>query len=273
MSSESPTRPSERDRPPTARATALVMLASLVIAGLWIFPSLWYRSAIPSQGYAWFAESPTVAGWTYTNIPVGQAAESILVADRVVNGTFTAPGREVKVYSAKRYLKKENEIGLFSHTPDRCWTAVGWSIDPTDPDHLELPVHGVRLLLERRIFKAGLQRELVYFGALVGGRALPYRIDQYHAAGRKRSAGGGDRAGTWQRLMQTRLWSWAWESFSQRTPLSGPQQFVRISTPIREGEAAADELLRQFLASWLVPASYEGELQSFRQEPPASAPR
>lgn len=237
------------------------------VALLWAFPSLWYTSRPPDGAFQWFAEQDHVPGWSATNLPISKTAEAVLVGDKLVSAEYTrADGERVRVFSAKRYLKKENEIGLFSHTPDRCWTAVGWKIEPADPDFVEVPVHGVPMVFERRVYVFGAQRELVYFGALVGGRPLPYRLDQYLAAGATRKdIGHGDAHGTWHRIKQARVWSWAWDSFKNRTPLAGPQQFVRISTPLSSTDPrAADERLKAFLELWLQPTNYEAELAQWK---------
>lgn len=253
---------------PNARAAfRLVLPLAALVALLWWFPTVWYRDGAHEAAFRWFAEQAEIEGWTFKDPPISKTAEAVLVGDRMVSGEFTrADGTRIRVFSAKRYVKKEKEIGLFSHTPDRCWTAVGWRIEPTDPDVVERSLHGVRVSLERRIFSVNGQRELVYFGALVGGKPLPYRLDQYYSAGRQRSdPGSGDTAGTWLRLRQTRVWSWAWDSFKNRTPFSGPQQFIRVSTPLNDIEPrVADNLLTGFLEQWLVPTDYSAEVAQWR---------
>ena len=171
------------------------------------------------------------------------------------------------MYSAKRYLGKENEIGLFSHTPDRCWTATGWKVVPTQKSFVEFSVHDVPMLFERRIFSNGKYDELVYFGALVGGRPLPYRLDQYHSfAEEAGSEDGGQGNSALSRLAQTRVWGWAFESFSSRTPLAGPQQFIRISTAIHgENQERADLALQSFLNDWLEPTDYQAEFDQWKK--------
>lgn len=243
---------------------------SLLVLGLWAFPAFWYRPPnVDAEYFAWLEEQTNVPGWRFSSTPVGKAAESILVADRLFNGEFSrSDGAIVQAYGAKRYIEKENEIGLFSHTPDRCWTAIGWSIEPASPDHIETEIHGLHMILERRIFTARDKRQLVYFGAVVGGKALPYRLDQYMSAASQPSyVGKGDTSGTWRRLAQTRLWGWAWESFVNRTPLAGPQQFIRISTPISGVDStAADRMLKEFLPQWLKPVRYRAEFDFWRSQ-------
>jgi hypothetical protein len=224
------------------------MLLSLGMLIVWFLPDFWYVDNTTRPDFKWFGENTNAAGYSYSVLALDKTAEAILVADRLQAGEFRdAEGTAVNVYSAKRYSKKENEIGLFSHTPDRCWTIAGWEIEPTNPDCVELTVHEVPILFERRIYRHGTHHELVYFGALIGGKPLPYRIDQYYAAGRS-SQGQGDAQSTLKRLRQGRLWGWAWESFIKRTPLAGPQQFIRISTAVDPAKPdSADAQLRRLL--------------------------
>ena len=236
-----------------------------VCALLWAFPSVWYAGEQSTGEYQWFGLREKVAGWDYTNRPVGDAAEAILVADHMTNGEYRSPiGQSVRVFSAKRYVEKENAVGLFSHTPDRCWTNTGMFIEPEEPFHRVLNVHGIEMSLERRVFTMGSSRELVYFGAIVGGEALPYRLDQYLGSGmRNRPESGGDRGGTFRRLFNTRVWSWALESFVRRTRLAGPQQLIRISTPVYPDLETAEKTLEQFLPKWLYLTNYEEEKARF----------
>lgn len=233
---------------------------STVVVVLWWFPEFWYSRVSSPGEFIWFQERTEVPGWSFDNIPVSEAAEAVLVADDLFSGEFRARSGDavVSVFSAKRYLNKENEVGLFSHTPDRCWTAVGWTIEPVVPDHITLRLHGVDLLLERRVFRHGSRMELVYFSALVGGRPLPYRLDHYLASGKNRTRDqDADHEATLGRLAQGRLWGWAWESFVKRTPLAGPQHFIRISTVTESGAVESEDArLQGFLADWLEPTQY-----------------
>jgi len=267
-----PTPPQVPDQPPQtdgAKASAptarwlTVLLFSGLVAVLWVFPNFWYTRAGRSQDFRWLAENTNVPGHFYRSVPVNEVAEAFLVADRLSNGEFSRTGGlPVRVFSAKRYLKKENEIGLFSHTPDRCWTSAGWKMEPLERDYCEVEVHGMRILFERRLFTAGVQRELVYFGALVGGKPLPYRLNQYAAAAQGREGlFAADRTGTLRRLAQSRMWGWAMESFFTRTPLLGPQRFIRLSSSVdTAGLGAADQRLQELIPQWLQPVDYDAEL-------------
>jgi hypothetical protein len=249
------------------RLLVVPISVALLIAALWFMPYWWYAENHIGPDFKWFGENTNLPAWSYTPVSVGNSAEVVLAADQIINGDFVRPdGARVNGYSAKRYWKKENEIGLFSHTPDRCWTIVGWKIEPTEPDCFALSLHGVPMQFERRIFSFGNRKELVYFSALVGGKALPYRIDQYYRAARQKTTESqGDAESTLLRLKQGRLWGWAWESFVGRTPLSGPQQFIRISTTLNgTTEAEAEKRLQEVLPLWLNLTNYQQELDRWK---------
>jgi len=165
---------------------------------------------------------------------VSQTAEAVLAADKNVSGEFENDNQAVvRVFSAKRYSERESEFDMFSHTPDRCWTSVGWKLEQATPEFVDLTLHGIRLKLERRIFASGTHRELVYFGALVGGQPLPYRLDPHLSIGLKR--GEKSLAGIFGKMLgaiDARFLSWPWKSFVNRRPLNGPKQFIRVSTPV-----------------------------------------
>ena len=241
--------------------------ASALLAMLWLFPKFWYTKTDPNGKTFWFAESTNVANWTYEAIPVDKSAERVLVADRMVNGEFVAEnGKRVRVFSAKRYIEKQNEIGLFVHTPDRCWVQGGWKIEPQQEDLVQLEVHGLKIPFERRLFHGGGAEELVYFAGLTGGQPLPYRLDHNLSVAQrfqKNNLQGGAGAGL--RASDKQLWARVWDSFTNRRQLFGPKQFVRISTPVEHGNIeAADQILREFVAQWLKPADFDEESASWR---------
>ena len=252
-------------------AAAFSIGLSVCILVLWAFPSLWYRHQKSTTAFAWFAEQDKLEGRTFENVPVAKAAESMLVADALVNGEFSSPSQPpVRVFGAKRLIEKPNEIGLFVHTPDRCWIQAGWKLEPAVPDSVAINLHGANITFERRIFVLpGGYRELVYFGGLVGGESLPYRLDHNlsvamrHQLDDARGSGTGAAA----RATDSKLWTRVWDSFVNRRELFGPKQFFRISTPIPRGsEDEADALLKKSLDQWLKPADFNQVLASFEKE-------
>jgi len=233
-----------------------VLLFAAVLGVCWGFPQVWYSHSDSGQSRRWFREKTAVTGWIYTNSPIAKSAEAVLVADELVNGEFANDtGEVVRVFSAKRIKEKQNEIGLFVHTPDRCWTESGWKLEPSAPDSVELSIHSARMIIERRIFVHPMGgRELVYFGGMVNGQSLPYRLDHNLSVGmRHQLRTAADRTGASLRASDQRFWLRVWESFCSRRQLLGPKQFIRISTPLRAGEdmATKDALLRSFLPQWL----------------------
>lgn len=258
-------------QPSMTRAGVYVIVLAGIIVSLWVFPAFWYKPSGKGQTRLWLRERDQIDGWVFQSMAVAESAEKLLVADALFSGAFTnvGTGKMVQVFSAKRYSQKGDEIGLFMHTPDRCWTDGGWDIAPISPDVLEFEVRGVRMLFERRLFVHGSQRELVYFGGMVGGQALPYRLDHNLPVGLRRAlrvkAGTGESA---VRAANTQFWSRIWRGFIDRNPLVGPKQFVRISTASPSADATeADRILQDFLGRWLEPSDYEAEIQAWLAKP------
>ncbi len=247
-----------------------MLLFATLIGGCWAFPRGWYTKSDPAQQRRWLQEKTEVPGWFYVPIPVAKSAEAVLVADELVNGEFSNnQGDLIRVFSAKRFQEKLNEIGLFVHTPDRCWTQTGWTLEHQIPDSVPAAIHTTRLVLERRIFNNGANgRELVYFGGLVGGQSLPYRLDHNLSVGMRHQLRKAlDKSGATLRASDQRFWTRVWESFWSRREILGPKQFIRISTPLPLGaeEATRDALLMSFLPQWLEERGYHsGQLMDLQ---------
>jgi len=255
-------------KPAVPNRLVLVSVAALsaLVVSLWAFPTVWYTKTDAQLGRFWLTEQTTLPGWTFREIPVSKSAEALLVADRLINGEFTAPdGKQVRVFSAKRYLESQNEIGLFVHTPDRCWTESGWRMEAVQPECKAISVPGVSLVFERRVFVSSLQRELVYFAGVVGGQPLPYRLDHNLSVGMKHALQTAkEQTGTALRASDQRFWTRIWDAFVARRPLTGPKQFIRISTPVSEGGLEqADRLLGDFLPQWLMTVPYDQEIAAW----------
>lgn len=237
---------------------------TLGVIALWGFPVVWYTTE-GAAARVWFTQSSEVPGWTFEEVPISEAAERILVADRTVNGEFrNSDGTAVRVFSATRYIENPNEIGLFVHTPDRCWVEGGWRIESSTPNLQEITLNGTRIPVERRIFSFGASRELVYFCGFVDGQVLPYRLDHNLSSGIRKSLQGGESSGTLHRASDIHFWQRLWTTFASRRQLSGPKQFIRLSTPLQaEDVASADARLQKFLTQWLIPGNYASEHARF----------
>ena len=246
---------------------------SCVVAMLWLFPDFWFTRVDSETAPLWLEANSEVNGYEFKEVDVAESAENLLVADQLFNGEFApvSDGSMVRAFSANRYSERSNDIGLFVHTPDRCWTQGGWKMEVAEPEFLELDVHGVAMLFERRIFVAGGHRELVYFGGLVGGQQLPYRLDHNYSVGLKYAVGDTAKKrramGAGMRAFDKVFWGRIWDGFVSRRPLSGPKQFIRVSIGLDQIDASdGDQILQEFLPQWLKPVDYEAELAAWRNE-------
>ena len=240
----------------TVWVTSVLLVAAL--AGLWVFPKFWFRRSDYDGPPVWLTPRKELPGWTFRSEAVSKSAENVLKADALFSGSYTnkADRSYVRVFSAKRYTENERDIGLFVHTPDRCWTQGGWKLEPVEPNHVDVTIHGMKLTFERRIFVMGPYRELVYFTGLVGGRPLPYRLDHNYSVALKyqvkKADSDVDTRGAAERAGDKQFWRRIWDGFIQRQPLLGPKQFIRVSTGIGAGGIpGADERLKKFLKVWL----------------------
>src|SRR5437762_13207216 len=98
------TRPSKIDPSSPAKTKnvfATTFLLSLAVLSVGLFPRFWYSKTDSLHGYFWLAEQNQIAGWHYEELPVSQAAEAVLAADKIVNGQFEKDGQAlVRVFSA-----------------------------------------------------------------------------------------------------------------------------------------------------------------------------
>ena len=248
--------------------TFCVVGASVLLLGLWGFPGLWYTHVDDETDRFWFSSREVVAGYDFVDQPIGEAMEQRLVADETFNGQFLdASNQAVLAFIAKRHSESINEIGLFVHTPDRCWTEGGWKIQPIQPDYVEVEIQGSKIGFERRLFIAGSRYELVYFTGMVGGQTLPYRLDHNLSVAMKYQLEQSrqNTTGTYQRMVDSKLWGRVWDSFKSRRQLLGPKQFIRVSTTLHpERLNEGDDRLQQFLGQWLERVDYSIEMEAWK---------
>lgn len=242
------------------RATAI--FAALLIAALWAFPKVWYTKTAAGDKFLWLGQNTNLnGGWKFEPQAVDKSAEAILVADRLAAGEFRRNTDVVRVFGADRFTARQNDIGLFTHTPDRCWVQAGWKIEPAAPDALELMIHGQKIQVERRIYSSKGHRELVYFWGMSSGQTLPFRLDHNLNTALQQTAtdASNSRAGV-SRAADKKFWGRVWDSFASRRPFAGPKQFFRISTPAIGADTQAEEkLLAEIANQWLQPADFQAE--------------
>lgn len=237
---------------------------ALAIAALWAFPRFWYTRQADADKFLWLRQSTNVSNWKFEPQPVDKSAEAILVADRLASGEFRNGKAVVRVFGADRFTARQNDIGLFTHTPDRCWVQAGWKIEPAAPDSVELDVQGAKILVERRIYQSKGHRELVYFWGMSSGQTLPFRLDHnMNTAVHQSATSGSDSRAAASRATDKKFWGRVWDSFASRRPFAGPKQFFRISTPVFGADTAAQEkLLADFVNQWLQPADFAAEART-----------
>lgn len=245
-------------------------MGAVLVGGLWIFPRVWYRTQAVAGNFIWLGESTNITGWAYEPMQISRTEEIMLDANRTFSARFTRGKEEVTAFSAKRYSENPNEIGLFVHTPDRCWVEAGWKLQPVTPDLVEVEIGGIRASAERRIFtwRSG-ERQLVYFIGLAGGQPVPYRLDHNVSVSlRRQMQKSSEAVGGKMRASDGKFWGRIWECFTERRPMLGPKQFLRVATPIYGSDiSGADARLKELLAAWLKPVEFEAEAKLMAQKP------
>jgi hypothetical protein len=241
------------------------VLGAMFVGTLWAFPAAWYTKKGAEQ-FVWLTERTNLTGWTFEPTSLSKSEEAALTADVTATGTFTKGADAVQVFAAKRFSNDPNEIGLFVHTPDRCWAESGWKFRSSAPDVTEVEIHGVKATCERRVFQWRSGEEmLVYFFGLSSGQALPYRLDHNLSTGQKQQVNAGAvGVGARARAVDGKLWGRVWECFESQQQIVGPKQFFRVATLLRRGdEKAADARLREVLNEWLQPGDFLQEAAAF----------
>ena len=245
-----------------------VLLANFLVCGavvfLWLFPALWCKTQPGEKDFLWLSEQAVLDGWTYREMAIPESSRAELGSDRFVSGEFTrADGRAVTVFSAKTYDEKSDDMSVFAHNPDRCWPQMGWKLRLVQPEVVTFDLSGKAISFERRCFEVRTRTELVYFGALIGGKPLPYRLDQFLTLGLK--GGQTEGSGTFARASDPRFWGYIWSVFRSRQPLRGAKHFIRISTSVENDQIGkVDQLLREFLTIWLRPGDSTAEVKAWK---------
>ncbi len=224
-------------------------LLSCLLLAVWAFPIVWFEK--PRFEGIWFTGETAIPGWNYEPIPVSETAEKILTSDNAESGEFASDEkRRVTVFLANRAGSAENDLQLFAHPPDVCWRAAGFEMLTVTPSVTTFQVHGLEIPFERRIFEKGGRRELVYYAGLLSGRPLPFRL-AWDDRTVQATAEGTNTFGlrSLKRIPQA-FWS--------RKTLSGPKQFLRLSTEITGASAEEEDvLLKTFVGAWLKPGEFQ----------------
>ncbi|MDX2111080.1 MAG: exosortase-associated EpsI family protein [Verrucomicrobiota bacterium] len=147
------------------------------------------------QGYAYFkpqaqstlkikladAIPAKLKGWSVTEVPLGNTesldtrSRAILNFDDYVFRSYRRGGREFSVYVAYWGPGKMPVRLVNAHTPDRCWTQVGFKCLDMKFNQPTEYVGGPLQPMEWRVFEINGSRLYVHFWHIVGGERHMYR--------------------------------------------------------------------------------------------------
>lgn len=170
-------------------ALALMVLVTMVIVQ-WVGFS---EYSGPSVGVDLSHILPQSDGeWRSQDVPLGateaveQAVEKALRFDSFVHRIYRHGDLSFTVYAAYWGRGKMPVHLVASHTPDRCWTQIGWKCSEMRFKQT-YSVNGVLLKpAEFRIFESSQQKQYVVYWHLIGDRVYDYgeRLNSYPHLGR-----------------------------------------------------------------------------------------
>lgn len=243
-----------------ARLLLWVLVVGGGACGVLLFPRVWFTQSDPDVRAVWFRERTNAPGWTFGPLSVTESEERQLAADTLFMGAFSgSSGQGVVLFSACRFNENPHQLGLFVHTPDFCWSQVGWRMENGHKDVVAFELHGVPVSAERRVFlRSDGRRELVYFFGLVGGQPLRSRLNHNYAIALRSAVSPNGVSGAPSVAgFDPLIWRRLWDAFRERRQLLGPKQFVRVSTPVSaNGDAAGDAFLQRALTELLEPVPF-----------------
>ena len=185
---------------------------------------------------------------------------------RLNDALFSSEGGVTRRPFIKNYATKTGADSVFKHNPDVCWAGAGWKLISTQPEFISVKIAGKDIGFERRCFSFQGQMQLVYFGALVGGDAVPYHMNYFKAIS---DSGAGSQAGQHlARVTDLRFWGTILNSFRSRKSLQGPSHFIRVSTSVTPDDMGrGDQVLSSFLMDWMRQGSFKDEFEQWKKTP------
>ena len=247
---------------PGSVKTILTVVVSLiaVLAAAWVFPLVWYEKS--TGDFFWLSENSEMPGWRFEKVPISKEVAGMLNVDQTVDQIVTGKDNvQVRAFYIKNYAAKTGADSVFKHNPDVCWAGAGWKLISTQPEFVSVKIAGKDIGFERRCFSFQGQMQLVYFGALVGGDAVPYRMNYFKAMS---DSGAGSQAGQHlARVTDLRFWDTILNSFRSRKSLQGPSHFIRVSTSVTPDDMGrGDQVLSSFLMDWMRQGSFKDEFEA-----------
>lgn len=213
----------------------------------------------PPDNPLFFKGRTEMPGYRFQEVPLGQQAAKSLAATRLLNGHFfDSRSDRVSVFKADWKAGEGDGSNVFGHTPELCWVGSGFkTVRLGEPLQVFLELAGQRVPFQCRILThPGLPTpEITLWAASVDGRwddvslGVPADIGQPDTTLRSylRDVG---------RTLWTR-WAAVRRLVLQPISVSGPKQFVRLSSPVTDGWTVALADLEKFAQAWLVPVDRE----------------
>lgn len=164
---------------PLLIAVGVALLLAVLVQPLsrQMAPMRWHKDSLANLFPA------ATAGWVYRDVPMAETAEMKRAVAEVLNYNeaifrvfrSTRSDAEVSVYIAYWEPGRIHPRLIDQHTPDICWSGVGWTlVDSRYAETFPLP-SGQRTKpgQYRRFSQAGSVQEVVYWH-LVDGKASPF---------------------------------------------------------------------------------------------------
>ena len=231
-------------------------LFGLAVLGTWI----WVNSRIrPSENPLFFTGCTAMPGYQFQAVPLGEQVAKILATTRLLNGHFfDSRSNRISVFQAEWKAGVVNDDRVLGHTPELCWVGAGFrTIHLGEPSRVFVELAGHRVPFECRILThPGLPiPEITLWAACIDGQWGDYSLGPSADIGKPdttllsymRDVG---------RTLSTRLAALR-RLVLQPGAVSGPKQFVRLSSPVTDGWTAALADLEKFAQAWLAPVDPE----------------
>ncbi len=211
-----------------------------------------------------------IPNYTFVPEPVSDGVMKILGTTNILNGSFlpikndrddrsvsrkknpdmsatpTPIDGSMQVFLATWKTGNRQKLAAVHHTPDICWSALGWKlINTLELPKLALNWDGIQLPFESRLFRApdAARLELACWSTLIGGRVIP----DLRASPAVSDIDGHPETKRQYGLPLRHLWL----AVAERWPLSGTKQFVRLSVSASSDVQSAVRAIKAFGVSWL----------------------
>ncbi len=230
------------------RALGLNLLFFLGICAAWA----WFNVAPPTPTHAYrFLIKTNLPGWQFEPIPLNAKVIETLATTHLLNGVFHGPnGERINIFLGEWHADKVHDLSVVTHTPDVCWTRVGWipsTSEKTPKVSLQFP--GVEIPFETRIFKSpnGVDKEMVIWCIIVNGTINTYSISTFIEKSSFPAPSLRIPTESARKIAELQFAN----AVQSRTKGAGLKQFIRMSAPQKTDLASVVRDLQAFGQEWL----------------------